>query len=156
MQREATPVLSVDYITVYSRPLVKKQPRGDKDGEFRGQKCHRDISHLASVQIRQKCNQQVRSVISSVIIFRPCIQADGQITERWTGRTLLSGYPVFSVSMFILRSSRRRLRERSGIATRRDTRSAGMRWIFIFVHGQKCLSHSRTLLIFVPLLSSRQ
>ncbi|TNN67548.1 hypothetical protein EYF80_022221 [Liparis tanakae] len=104
-----------------TRLRERKQPCGDKDGEFRGQKCHRDISHLASLQIRQKCNQQ----------------ADGQITEQRTGRTLLSGYPVFSDSMFILRSSGRRLRERSGIATRRCARAGGTRWIFLFVQGRK-------------------
>lgn len=42
-----------------------------------------------------ECNQQVRSVISSVIIFRSSIQADGQITEQWTGRTLPSRYTPF-------------------------------------------------------------
>lgn len=31
-----------------------------------------------------ECNQQVCSVISSVIIFRTSIQADGQATEQWT------------------------------------------------------------------------
>lgn len=42
-----------------------------------------------------ECNQQVRLVISSVIIFSSSIQADGQITEQWTGHTLPSLYMPF-------------------------------------------------------------
>lgn len=43
-----------------------------------------------------ECNQQVCSVISSVIIFRTSIQADGQTTEQWTSRTQPSRYTPFT------------------------------------------------------------
>lgn len=50
-----------------------------------------------------ECNQQVRSVIFRVIIFRSSIQAVGQITQQQTGRPQPSHYmPSFQLDVYSL------------------------------------------------------
>lgn len=63
---------------------MKKDLQGDKDRDFEdsGDTTRHKPPCLSTDLL--KCNQQVRSVISSVIIFRPSDPADGQITERRT------------------------------------------------------------------------
>ena len=67
---------------------VKKQHWGEKDRELRTEVSQRHKPPCLSAD-PPECNHQVSSVISGVIIFRSSIQANGQITEQWTGCALL-------------------------------------------------------------------
>lgn len=63
---------------------MKKELQGDKDRDFEdsGDTTRHKPPCLSTDFL--KCNQQVRLVISSVIIFRSSDPADSQITERQT------------------------------------------------------------------------
>lgn len=80
----ATSILSVNYVTVYSGWQLWKNNFA-KTGSERTEVSLRHKPPCLTVDPLES-NQQVCSVISSVIIFRASIQADGQIMKRWMGR----------------------------------------------------------------------